>query len=148
LLIFGYHYYLLPSPPQSRAGIAVELLSEAVGAVLNTPVHHLVLTFGPFWLCVLTARGLNRRWFILCVATALLATTTLDFTRTFILVGLPLIIAIVDTFVPRADAADTDYVAPSWIDALPLCAFVQGHVLSHYVYDSRLPGLLARLFGT
>jgi hypothetical protein len=145
LLILGYHYYLLPSPPQSRAGIAVELLSEAVGAVFNTPVHHLVLTFGPFWLCVLMARRMDWRWFVVLGATTLVAITTLDFTRTFTLVGLPLIIAIVDTFIPRSESVGTDYLPPRWVQALPLCAFFQAHVLSNYIYDSRLPQLIGRL---
>ncbi len=144
-LILGYHYYLLPSPPQSRAGLAVELLAEAVGAVMNTPVHHLVLTFGPFWVCVLTARRMGWRWFAVLSATVLAAVTTLDFTRTFILIGLPLTVAIVDALVPRSTVAGADYVPPRWVQVLPLFAFVQAHLLSQYIFDSRIPELVGRV---
>jgi hypothetical protein len=144
-LILGYHYYLLPSPPQSRAGLAVELLAEAVGAVMNTPVHHLVLTFGPFWVCVLTARRMGWRWFAVLSATVLAAVTTLDFTRTFILIGLPLTVAIVDALVPRSTVASADYVPPRWVQVLPLFAFFQAHLLSQYSFDSRIPELVGRV---
>lgn len=119
LLIVGYHQYLLPSPPQSRADIGMEFLSEAVGAVLSTPILHLAATFGPFWLFVLTARRLNWRWLLVFVGTTLLASVTLDFTRVFILVGLPMIIAIIDKFLPGPDAAVTDQATPRWFSALP-----------------------------
>lgn len=146
LLIYGYHHYLLPFPPQSRADIGMELLSEALDAVSRTPVLHLVLTFGPFWLCVLTARRLDWRWLTVCLGTTVVAVATLDFTRVFVLVGLPMIIAVVDQLVPRPDAGvAADQFTPRWFAALPLCAFFQAHLISYYVYDSRVPKLVGRL---
>lgn len=144
-LVLGYHQYLLPSPPQSRADIGLELLSEAIDAVLTTPVLHLVLTFGPFWVCVLMAKRLDWRWLTACLGTALMAVSTLDFTRVFTLVGLPMIIAIVDRLVPRADTVSADQLTPRWFNALPLCAFFQAHLIADYVYDSRMPKLVGRL---
>ena len=140
LLVLGYHHYLLPAPPQSRADMGVAYLSVAADAVMNTPVLHLVAMFGPFWLCVLTARHLGWRWFLVFVATTAVASATLDFTRVFILVGLPLVIAIVDNVVTRSHEA-----TPGWLSVLPLFAFFQVHLLSTYVYDSRVPQLLGRL---
>ena len=145
LLVFGYHHYLLPAPPQSRADMGVEYLSASVAAVMATPVLHLMSMFGPFWFCVAMARRLDWRWLTMCFATAVVASATLDFTRVFILVGLPLVIAIVDTVVPRPGAADTDAAMPAWFSVLPLFAFFQVHLLSTYVYDSRLPQLIGRL---
>ncbi len=145
LLVLGYHQYLLPAPPQSRADMGVAYLSVAVDAVMNTPVLHLVAMFGPFWLCVLTARDLGWRWLMVFCATTAVASATLDFTRVFILVGLPLVIATVDTVVRRSDAAASDPGTPGWFTVLPLLAFFQVHLLSTYVYDSRLPELLGRL---
>lgn len=112
---------------------------------MATPVLHLVSMFGPFWWCVVTARRLDWRWLLVFVATTVVASATLDFTRVFILVGLPMVIAIVDTFVPRADAAGTGHPTPRWFSALPLFAFFQVHLLSTYVYDSRMPQLVGRL---
>jgi hypothetical protein len=148
LLVFGYHQYLLPAPPQSRADMGVEYLSAAVAAVLSTPVLHLVSMFGPFWCCVFTAPRLGWRWLTVVVATTVVASATLDFTRVFILVGLPLVIAIVDRVVPRADQPASDDGRPGWFNILPLFAFVQVHLLSTYVYDSRMPGLIGRLFAS
>lgn len=145
LLVFGYHQYLLPAPPQSRAEMGMAYLSVAVGAVMSTPVLHLVSMFGPFWLCVFTARRLDWRWLMVFFATTVVASATLDFTRVFILVGLPMIIAIVDHVVPRSDAVDADGATPRWFSVLPLCAFFQVHLLSDYVYDSRVPQLVGRL---
>ena len=113
--------------------------------MVDTPVHHLVLTFGPFWFCVLMARRQDWRWFVVLAVTTLVAITTLDFTRTFTLVGLPMMIAIIDSFVPRADGVDTDYAPPPWFAVRPLCAFFQAHVLSTYVDEFRLSELVAKL---
>jgi hypothetical protein len=145
LLVFGYHHYLLPAPPQSRADMGMQYLSDAVGAVMSTPVLHLVSMCGPFWWCVVTARRLDWRWLVVFFATAVVASATLDFTRVFILVGLPLIIATVDNVVPRSDAVGTDDGTPAWFSVLPLFAFFQMHLLSTYVYDSRMPQLIGRL---
>jgi hypothetical protein len=143
LMIYGYHHGLLPALPQSRAAMGTAYLSEALGAVFNTPVLHLVFTFGAFWFCVFTAWPMNWRWRLVAAATALVACATLDFTRVFVLLGLPLMIAVVDAVVPRSGQPDRD--TPSWFAALPLCAFVQAHLISVYVYDSRIPELLGRL---
>ena len=145
LVVPGYHHYLLPAPPQSRADMGIASLSVAVDAVMSTPVRHLVAMFGPFWLCVLTARRLGWRWLVVFCATTAVASATLDFTRVFILVGMPLVIAIVDDVVTRSDAAASEHGSPGWFSVLPLFAFFQVHLLSTYVYDSRVPQLLGRL---
>ena len=147
LLMLGYHHYLLPAPPLSRADMSVGFLSEALGAVINTPILHLVFTFGAFWMCVLTAWPLGWRWRIVFAGTLVLACVTLDFTRVFILVGLPMTIAVVDKVFPAADDG-TGPGAPWWFVALPLLAFVQVHLLSGYVFDSRMPGLIGRIFAS
>lgn len=148
LLVLGYHHYLLPAPPQSRADMGAQYLSDAVAAVMSTPVLHLASMFGPFWLCVFAARRLGWRWVTLFVATTVVASATLDFTRVFILVGLPLVVAIVDNVILRADQPASGDGPPGWFNILPLFAFVQVHLLSTYVYDSRMPGLIGRLFGS
>jgi hypothetical protein len=148
LLVFGYHNYLLPAPPQSRADMGIEYLSAALDAVLSTPVLHLVSMFGPFWWCVLMARNLDWRWLMVFFATTVVASVTLDFTRVFILVGLPLVIAIVDKVISSADQTAGDHGPPAWFSVLPLFAFVQVHLLSTYVYDSRMPALIGRLFNS
>ena len=148
LLVFGYHYSLLPAPPQSRADMGVQYLSDAVGAVMNTPVLHMLAMFGPFWLCVFTARRLHWRWLLVLAMTTAVASATLDFTRVFILVGLPLVIAIVDDAMSDLDQAAGAPRPPVWLHVLPLLPFVQVHLLSTYVYDSRLPALIARLFNS
>ena len=145
LLVFGYHHYLLPAPPQSRADMGVEYLSAAVGAVMATPVLHLASMFGPFWFCVVMTGRPNWRWVTMFALTAVVASATLDFTRVFILVGVPLVIAIVDDAIPRADAVDAGAATPAWFSVLPLCAFFQVHLLSTNVYDSRMPQLIGRL---
>jgi hypothetical protein len=147
LLILGYHQYLLPSPPRSRADMGAGFLSEALDAVMNTPVLHLVFTFGAFWMCVFTAWPLGWRWRAVFVGTLAIASVTLDFTRVFNLVGLPMTIAAVDkVFPPVDDGAGPG--APRWFVALPLLAFVQVHLLSGYVFDSRMPALVGRLLAS
>lgn len=144
LLVFGYHHYLLPAPPQSRADMGAEYLSAAVGAVMATPVLHLLSMFGPFWFCVVKAGRPDWRWLTMFVLTAVVASATLDFTRVFILVGLPLVIATVDNCVPRSDTVGSEQRTPDWLSILPLFAFFQVHLLSTYVYDSRMPLLIGR----
>ncbi len=147
LLMLGYHQYLLPAPPQSRADMSAAFLSESIGAVMNTPVMHLVFSFGAFWACVFTAWPLDWRWRALLVATFLIACATLDFTRVFILVGLPMTIAVIDKILLTADEAAA-VATPHWFTVLPLLAFVQVHLLSGYVFDSRMPELLGRLLAS
>ena len=144
-LIMGYQHYLLPAVPQSRADLGLELLQESIDAVLSTPILHLVFSFGPFWVCVLMARPTDRRWLVAAAATAVLSSITLDFTRVFVLVGLPMIIAIVDKLIRDADLAGNDAPASSWLTVLPLCAFVQVHLITHLSYDSRMPELVLRV---
>jgi hypothetical protein len=146
LAIMGYHHGLLPALPQSRAAMGTTYLSDSFAAVLDTPVLHLVLTFGAFWFCVFTAWPLNWRWRVAAVGTLLVACATLDFTRVFVLLGLPLIIAVVDRVVPRSGLPDQGM--PRWFTALPLCAFVQAHLLSSYVIDSRMPELIGRVLAS
>ncbi len=146
LLMLGYHQSL-PAPPQSRAGMSVGFVSEALEAVMDTPILHLVFTFGAFWMCVLTAWPLGWRWRMVLAGTLVLATVMLDFTRVFNLVGLPMTIAVVDKVFPAAaDGAAPG--APRWFIALPLLAFVQVHLLSGYVFDSRVPALVGRLLAS
>jgi len=140
LLLYGYHYVLLPAVPQSRATVGTGFLNEALTAVTNTPILHLIFTFGAFWICVLTAWPLSWRWRIVFVGTLGLASVTLDFTRVFTLLALPMIIAVIDGVLSRP--ADRP---PAWLAILPLLAFVQAHLLSGYVFDSRMPQIVGRV---
>jgi hypothetical protein len=146
LAVTGYHHGLLPALPQSRAAMGTSYLSEALAAVIDTPVLHLVFTFGAFWFCVFTAWPMDWRWRVACAGTALVACGTLDFTRVFVLLGLPLVIAVVDRVVARSGHPDQG--TPRWFAALPLCAFVQVHLLSSYVFDSRMPELIGRVLAS
>ena len=143
LLMLGYHQYLLPAPPQSRADMGAGFLSEALGAVMNTPVMHLLFSFGAFWACVFAAWPLGWRWRTVLAGTFMVACVTLDFTRVFILVGLPLTIAVIDKVFPAGEGGPV--AAPRWFAALPLLAFVQVHLLSGYVFDSRIADLIGRI---
>ena len=55
-------------------------------------------------------------------------------------------IVLVDLNRARAEAEASDHATPGWFGVLPLFAFVQVHLLSTYVYDSRMPQLVGRLF--
>lgn len=142
--VLGYVYYLLPVAPQSRADVAILLVRESLASVATTPVLHALFTFGPFWICVAAVWPMDWRWLVTCAATLLLASVTIDFTRVFTLVGLPLAIVVVDRAVAglRANAGARP---PRWVSALPLLALCQAHLIGRYVYDSRLPELMARL---
>ena len=142
--VLGYHYVLLPAPPQSRATFGVSYFTDAVAIAFATPVAHLVWTFGPFWWCVTRARPLGTRWWAIFAGTLVLATITLDFTRVFVLVGLPLIVATIDKVVGALATAREE---PRWLTALPLLTLVQAHLLSRYYYDSRIPEIAGRIFG-
>jgi hypothetical protein len=143
-LMYGYHYALLPSVPQSRAEMGPLFLSEALDAVMATPVLHVFFTFSGFWICVLMAWPLDWRWRTALAGTAALACGTLDFTRVFNLVGLPVTIVVIDRLLSHS----TEREDPRWLVALPLLPFVQAHLISGYVYDSRIPEFLARMTGT
>lgn len=147
VLMFGYYNYLLPEPPQSRADMSVGFFSEAVAAVMSTPVLHLVAMFGPFWWCVLNARPLGWRWLTVFAGTTIIACATLDFSRVFTLLGLPLVIVVVDRYFAQPAAAVDSRIEPAWFAALPLFAFFNVHLLSYYAYDSRVPELIGRVFG-
>jgi hypothetical protein len=141
--IYGYHHYLLPAVPQSRADIGMLLLREALDAVGRTPTLHLIFTFGPFWVCVFGAGAMGWRWLLMLAGTALVASITIDFTRVFIIVGLPLAIAVVDRIVSRLRASAGE-PAPAWLGAVPLLVFVQAHLIGLYAYDSRIVELARR----
>lgn len=143
-LIYAYHHVLLSAPPQSRSDLGAVYLRDAISIVLTTPVQHAVWTFGPFWWCITRAWPLDWRW-LTTVAVALgFATATLDFTRVFVLVSLPAVIAVVDRIVARLNE---DRDEPAWLASLPFFAFVQSHLLSLAAYDSRMPEVLSRLTG-
>lgn len=144
-LMSGYHHLLLPAPPQSRADIGMTLLRESLDALGRTPILHLIFTFGPFWVCVFGAGRMGGRWLLMLAGTALVASVTIDFTRVFILVGLPLAIAVVDRIVSRLQTM-ADEPAPAWLGAVPLLVFVQAHLIGLYAYDSRVVELASRLF--
>jgi hypothetical protein len=110
---------------------------------LATPVLHLVWTFGPFWWCVSRAWPVDWKWWSAFLVVLALATLTLDFTRVFVLAGLPLIVATIDRVVAKLGDGE-----PSWLTVLPFFAFVQVHLLSSFAYDSRIPEILARLSGS
>jgi hypothetical protein len=138
--IYGYHHSLLTAVPVSRAQIGQTLLQSSLEAAATTPVHHLLLSFGPFWLCVFAAWPLPWRWRLMCAGTITMAIVTLDFTRVFTLVGLPLAVTVVDavTAQPRP---------PFWAPVLPAMSLVQAHMIGGYIYDSRLLQIAGRLFG-
>lgn len=142
LVLFAYHYLWLPSPPQSRANLGASYLVEAFSIAAATPIAHLVWTFGPFWWCVTRAWPLHWRWAVVFAGALGLATVTLDFTRVFVLVGLPLIVVTIDRVLARLEAPE-----PRWLTALPYFAYVQAHLLSAHYYDSRISELAARVFG-
>ncbi|HYE87803.1 MAG TPA: hypothetical protein VEA16_15680 [Vicinamibacterales bacterium] len=145
VLVLAYLYFVLPSPPQSRTDVGMLLLRESLAAVAATPILHLIFTFGPFWLCVVAAWPLDWKWIVACGATAVLASATVDFTRVFTLVGLPLAIAVIDRVMAARAAAGDAARPPAWVSALPILVFFQAHLIGQYVYDSRVPELLSRL---
>ena len=69
----------------------------------------------------------------------------IDFTRVFIIVGLPLAIAVVDRLVSQLKA-NAGQPAPAWLGATPLLVFVQVHLIGLYAYDSRIVELAKRVF--
>jgi len=141
--VLAYHHVLLPSPPQTRADLGVSYLTDALSIAMATPVLHLVWTFGPFWWCASRAWPVDWKWWSAFLVVLTLATLTLDFTRVFVLVGLPLIVSTIDRVM--AKLGDDE---PSWLLVLPFLAFVQAHLLSSFAYDSRIPELIARLSGS
>lgn len=84
------------------------------------------------------------RWLLMLAGTALVASITIDFTRVFIIVGLPLAIAVVDRIASRL-RTPADEPAPAWLGAMPLLVFVQAHLIGLYVYDSRIVELARRI---
>ena len=141
-LVMAYLYVILPMPPRSRADVGMVLLQEALDSVTATPVLHAIFTFGAFWVCVLAARPGHWRWLLMAAGTAAIAIVTIDFTRVFTLVGLPLAIAVVDRLVAQLEDR-----SPAWLNALPLLALTQVHRIGSYAYDSRLPEIAARWLG-
>jgi len=140
--VLAYHHLLLPSPPQTRADLGLSYLADAVQLALATPILHLVWTFGPFWWCVSRAWPVDWKWWSAFLLVLTLATLTLDFTRVFVLAGLPLMVSTIDRVVTRLGDDE-----PSWLAVLPFFAFVQAHLLSSFVYDSRLLEIFARVSG-
>jgi hypothetical protein len=141
-LVYLYHHYLLPAPPTSRADVGLIYLADSVNAVLATPVLHLTFMFGPFWWCVSKVWPADWRWLVMLAGTTVIASVTLDFTRVFVLVGLPLIIVVIDRITQRVELTGE---RPRWMHALPLFAFFQAHLISGLVFDSRMPKLVGRL---
>lgn len=143
-LMYGYHHYLLAAVPQSRAMVGMVLLTESLDYLMTTPMLHLFSLFGPFWLCVAMAGPLGVRWWSTLLATMVVAAATLDITRVFVQIGLPLMIGVVDRLVVNDDGA-TVAPPPRWFHLLPFCAFFQLHLVSYAVYHSRVPKLVMRL---
>lgn len=142
VMVFAYHHFWLAAPPQSRADLGVSYVRDAVALTLSTPVLHVLWTFGPFWWCVTRAWPIPWRGVVVLVVALVLASATLDFTRVFTIVSLPLAIALVDRIVDRLDRGPEQ----TWLAYLPLFPFVQAHLLSSLVFDSRLAELVPRLW--
>ncbi|HMF95414.1 MAG TPA: hypothetical protein VKE96_14025 [Vicinamibacterales bacterium] len=92
--LFVYTNFMLSSAPASRGAYAA---GNAVGLwqiFRAHPLLHLIATFGPFWIYVLTRRSFRLSQAGVFAAALVLAAGTYDFTRVFTIVSIPVVFGI------------------------------------------------------
>lgn len=122
-----YTHGLLETVPASRWDYLLANARLVVASVVAHPFAHALATLGPFWLYVMRPSMLaTGRVSILAVA-AVLAAVTLDFTRVFVLVALPLIVQLTQELVDeiRHQGAVRLFGYPVPVNWLGLLAFLQ-----------------------
>jgi hypothetical protein len=89
-----YTDWLLQPPPVSRVAYAIAHTREHWRLVSTFPMLHLLATLGPFWIYAVTRRRLPLAAIAVAGGAFALAAGTVDFTRVFVIVSLPLLLEI------------------------------------------------------
>jgi hypothetical protein len=139
LAITIYTQVLLSQAPSSRLDYAVLHAGPIWHNVLAHPLLHVVFTFGPFWLFVVTRRRFPPAWTAVAALAFVLAAATADFTRVFVIVAAPLLFEIA----AQVGAEVTDgggLVVGAWhwsAAALWPLVFVQLHLAGPKIFWAR-----------
>ena len=122
-----YTHGLLRVVPASRWDFLIDHARALVASVAVHPIAHAIATLGPFWLYVIRPSKFTIRRLTVLVMAAVLAAFTLDFTRVFVLVALPLIVQLTEELVIelRQSGAIRVLGYPLPVGVLGLLAFLQ-----------------------
>ena len=90
--IFVYTQVLLSSVPASRTAYAVGHASTFWNMFWSHPLLHVLASFGPFWIYVVTRRTVTPAAAAIFVAALALSIVSQDFTRVFVIVSTPLLL--------------------------------------------------------
>lgn len=147
LMIYGYHHYLLLEPPQTRMEFALGSLPIFIRGVAESPLAHIVLMFGPFWLAIVyLLPGISAREIVVFLLALAAACLSLDFTRVFILAAIPLIFYLVKRMVLLKQEPVASQHIDRLLTFLPLLSLLQAQFYSaNIVRDSMLLHHLAKL---
>ena len=94
ILLLIYTQGLLSAPPELRIAYALEHASDLWRIFWAHPFLHVVVSFGPFWVYVLTRKEVTPAAVVAFVAALVLSSGVYDFTRVFIIVSAPLLLEI------------------------------------------------------
>jgi hypothetical protein len=139
LAVTVYTQVLLSQAPSSRLDYAVLHAGAIWHNVLTHPILHVVFTFGPFWLFVVTRRRFPWAWTAVAGLAFALAAATADFTRVFVIVAAPLLFEIaVQAGTEVVDGGGLVVGARRWsVAALWPLVFVQLYLAGPKVFWAR-----------
>jgi hypothetical protein len=139
LAVTVYTQVLLSQAPSSRLDYFVLHGGAIWHNILAHPLLHVVFTFGPFWLFVVTRPRFPRTWIAVAALAFLLAAAAADFTRVFVIVAAPLLFEIAAQ--AGAEIADRGgLVVGAWrwsVEALWPLVFVQLHLAGPKIFWAR-----------
>ncbi len=92
IALLAYTRVLLSSVPESRITYAVSHASMMWSIFWSHPLLHLLASFGPFWVYVVTRKTLTPAAGAVFVAALVLSIVSQDFTRVFVIVSTPLLL--------------------------------------------------------
>ncbi len=92
--LFIYTRVLLSSVPASRTAYAVGHASALWNIFWSHPFLHLLASFGPFWVYVMTRKTVTLAAAAIFIVAMVLSIISYDFTRVFVIVSTPLVLEV------------------------------------------------------
>jgi hypothetical protein len=125
-----YTNVLMNAAPATRMEYALTHARGIAARVFANPVIYFAAALGPFWIYVLRPSALTVARIVVLMMAAALAAMTLDFTRIFVLVSVPLLLVVTEDLV--AELRDTGGIwlaGRRWpVGVLGILALTQVHL--------------------
>jgi hypothetical protein len=125
-----YTHVLLSQPPATRIDYVLQHGGQLVARAAAHPFIYFAAALGPFWIYVLRPAAVTVARLAVLLMAGVLASITLDFTRVFVLVALPLLLVVIEDLVAELrEAGGVWLLGRRWpVTAFGWLAFAQIHL--------------------